>query len=168
MTAEFSDIIRQAADDEALAARMAEFYRRVDEAVAAHQPVCLNRGACCRFDQFGHRLYVTTPELGYFLRGQQVAWRSTHAAEGACPWQAGGMCTAREHRPLGCRIYFCDAGAQAWQGPEYERFLGELKLIGRESGLPYAYREWLSALDELAPGTAPQTCIDRYRLPVIQ
>ena len=142
----------------AFSLRMADFYNRVDAAIAAHRPTCWNRGACCQFAAYGHRLYVTEPELRYFALGQAADRRIPADDADACPYHTAGHCTARTHRPLGCRIFFCDESAQAWQGPEYERFLAELKAIGGSFDLPYAYREWLSALrdwptDPIAPVT---------------
>jgi Fe-S-cluster containining protein len=126
--------------------RMEAFYRKVDEAISAHRPVCINRGACCRFGQAGHRLYVTDAELAYFLDRQSPRGLRPVGSADACPYQEAGQCTARAHRPLGCRIYFCDPASRAWQGPEYERWHAELVRIGAESGLEYRYREWLAAL----------------------
>lgn len=126
--------------------RMADFYDRVDAVVASHSPVCRNRGLCCKFAAFGHRLYVTEPERRFFVNGLAPEWRPAAPDQADCPYHVGGVCTARQHRPLGCRIFFCEESAQAWQGPVYERFLAELKEIGRELDLPYSYREWLSAL----------------------
>lgn len=125
---------------------MRDFYAEVDAAVAAHAPVCVNRGQCCRFDTFGHRLYVTAVEMMYFAKG--LADRPLAPTDGACPYQIEGRCTARDHRPLGCRVFFCEERSQAWQGPEYERFLARLKEIGEAFAIPYRYGEWLAALDE--------------------
>lgn len=128
--------------------RMSEFYARVDAEVASHSPLCHNRGLCCKFAAYGHRLYVTQPEYAYFANGLAGDWRPVDPDQSDCPYHVGGVCTARTHRPLGCRVYFCDENAQEWQGPVYERFLAELKQIGQDFGMPYAYREWLSALRE--------------------
>ncbi len=126
---------------------MTAFYVEVDAAIAARKPVCVNRGDCCKLDSFGHRMFVTDVELAYFTQGVHHRWRSPDGS-GSCPYQQEGRCTAREHRPLGCRIFFCDPQARAWQGPEYERRLAELKGIGEKLGFAYRYREWLSALSE--------------------
>jgi Fe-S-cluster containining protein len=131
-----------------LTAAMQAFYADVDSLIAARQPVCVNRGLCCRFDSFGHRLYVTGLELIYFLHGRHGAWRSPKGLY-ACPYQIQGLCAARPHRPLGCRVFFCDGNSQAWQGPEYERRLAELKRLGSQLGVEYRYIEWLSALGDL-------------------
>lgn len=131
---------------------MRDFYAEVDAAVNAHAPVCTNRGQCCKFDTFGHRLYVTSVEMAYFANGMKDHLRSP--AGDACPYQQGGRCMAREHRPMGCRVFFCEERSQSWQGPEYERFLAGLKAIGERFGIPYRYQEWLSALTD-CPTTHP-------------
>ncbi len=131
--------------------RMREFYGRVDADINAHRPVCTNRGACCKFATFGHKLYVTGVELQYFIERQQKDGLRPVESENACPYQVGGFCTSREHRPLGCRVFFCDPAAQGWQSAEYERGLAELKQIGSDLGIEYRYREWLSALREARP-----------------
>lgn len=137
----------------AFEARMAEFYSRVDEQIARRGPVCVNRGACCKFGSYGHRLFVTEVELAYFGMGQAGAIRAPDGAD-ACPYQVTGLCTARTHRPLGCRIFFCDPAAQHWQSDEYERGLLELKQIGEEFGIEYRYQEWLAALGHVAGDAA--------------
>lgn len=126
--------------------RMRAFYAATDAAIAAHRPVCINRGACCKFGQFGHKLYVTQVELRYFLSQQRAAGLKPVVSDEACPYQVGGQCTARDHRPLGCRVFFCDPAAKAWQPDEYERGLAELKQIGAEFDIPYQYGEWLAGL----------------------
>lgn len=145
MSISLTDAIVQNGRPADLAVRMKQFYAEVDAAVARHRPTCWNRGACCKFDSFGHHLFVTSAELAYFLIGRRDDWRSP-TDERACPYQVDGLCTAREHRPLGCRIFFCDPAAQAWQPEEYERHLATLKDMGREFGLEYRYQDWLSAL----------------------
>ena len=137
-----------------LIADVKAFYADVDAAIAAHKPVCINRGLCCRFGEYGHKLYVTDVELDFFIaqRGANVL---PVASGEACPYQLDGKCTAREERPLGCRIFFCDPDAQSWQPAEYERFLARLKELGRKHGVAYRYREWLSALQDAAPIHAP-------------
>ncbi len=126
---------------------MQALYAEVDSTVASHSPVCINRGHCCKFDTFGHKLYVTDVELRYFSEGMRSSWIEP-TGEARCPYQSGGRCNARERRPLGCRIFFCDPAAQAWQGPAYERFLERLKALGESFSVPYRYSEWLSALRE--------------------
>ncbi|MFQ5425112.1 MAG: hypothetical protein ACE5F9_14190 [Phycisphaerae bacterium] len=154
MSVSLSEAILPHVDRGELFRRMDEFYTSVDESVAKHRPVCRNRGVCCRFESFGHRLYVTTAELAYFVRGRRDDWRAPGAEGdvGACPYQIGGLCMARQHRPLGCRIFFCDPDSEVWQPEAYERHLARLKRIGADIGMDYRYVEWLSALRELDAG----------------
>jgi hypothetical protein len=143
---------------------MAAFFAEVDQSIARQNPVCRNRGACCRFDSFGHKLYVTGVELIYFVQGQRAAWRYMPAQKqawrradgtGVCPCHVGGECTARSHRPLGCRIFYCDPDTRDWQQAEYELWQGELRRRGVRFGVDYRYLEWLSALRELDGAISP-------------
>ena len=57
-----------------------------------------------------------------------------------CPWQDRlGRCTAREARPLGCRIYFCDPSYQSVAPELSEAFLGRLKELVRFHGWSWNY-----------------------------
>lgn len=122
------------------------FYQRVDEALAEHEPQCTNRGQCCNFARAGHRLFVTPIEVAAFRQAYADRWHAAEPALGRCSWQVDGVCTAREFRPLGCRVYFCDPQAQVWQNEFYEARLRELKQFMTERGIQYRYEEWLSAL----------------------
>lgn len=128
-----------------LLANVRDLYGRLDAEIAAKRPVCTNRGDCCKFEAYGHRLYVTEVELRFFTAHQRASGLRP-VVGGSCPYQQEGRCTAREHRPLGCRVFFCDPNAQEWQPEVYEKYLGELKRIGAEGGVEYRYREWLAAL----------------------
>jgi hypothetical protein len=142
------DAIRRCAGDPAFLDAMVDFYRRLDTAIAERQPVCVNRGGCCHFDAFGHRLFVTSAELAYFVASEEMVREA--APDGPCPYQIGGRCTARGHRPAGCRVFFCDPRSAVWQGPLTERALGELKVLHARHDLPYCYLEWRTALRALA------------------
>lgn len=125
--------------------RVRNLYARLESDIAARSPRCTNRGACCKFEAYGHRLYVTAVELEYFLAHQRPAGLRD-VTSGSCPYQIDGRCTARGHRPLGCRVFFCDPDSQDWQPQMYERYLSELKRIGMECGVEYRYMEWLADL----------------------
>lgn len=128
---------------------VSELYARLDAEIASHHPVCTNRGDCCKFDAYGHRLYVTTVELEHFVARQRPLGLRP-VTTGSCPYQVEGRCTARDHRPLGCRVFFCDPNAQAWQPALYEKYLAELKRLGQQYGVAYRYAEWLTLLREVS------------------
>ncbi|UCG17372.1 MAG: hypothetical protein JSV19_04935 [Phycisphaerales bacterium] len=141
--------IRRCAADREFLAAMESLYDELDEAVAAHAPVCVTCGDCCRFQAAGHRLFVTSAELAYFLAHTQGAIRTADAKQ-PCPHQASGRCTTRRQRPVGCRVFFCDPAAQPWQGPLTEQTLDRLRDIHRRFAVPYAYVEWTAALNASA------------------
>lgn len=152
---------RDAAQQPAIDAALRDLYARLDAAVAERSPTCWISGRCCKFDTFGHRLYVTGLEIAWFL--QQVEQQPSgvrlpiHAeTAGACPYQAKGMCSTHAVRPLGCRIFFCQKGTEQWQNELYEQFLAELRTLHEAHGLPYRYMDWIAGLDEAArsPGRA--------------
>ncbi|MCG3177880.1 MAG: hypothetical protein BIFFINMI_00202 [Phycisphaerae bacterium] len=138
-------------------------YAELADVVAREQPLCRRSGRCCNFAAWGHRLYVTTPELVYFLSGwPAVAASAASAFPGgpiappadpadaalpdACPLQSGGLCTVHAIRPLGCRIFYCQQGWDRCSRPLYERLQGRLQDACRTCSLPYAYVEWRASL----------------------
>jgi hypothetical protein len=142
------EAIRRAAGNPEFRAALSAFYARLDQRVAAQQPVCTNRGACCRFGEYDHHLFVTAVELAYFL-AQTPAPLWAPPDRSFCPYQQAGQCTARDPRPTGCRIFFCDPQAQHWQAGMTEEALRELANLGERFGIPYVYLEWTDALRAL-------------------
>ena len=150
-----------------ISAAVAEILAAVDVDVAARRPVCRASGRCCKFEEYGHRLYVTGVEMMHFagvhVNGEIKNLKSeisngsvvslpqffATAEPKGCPYQIEGLCTAREARPLGCRIYFCDENAQAWQNEVYEKYHGQLRAVHERFGVPYRYMEWRAALQEM-------------------
>lgn len=121
---------------------MSSFYAEADRRIAERPATCWNRGECCRFGAFGHRLYVTALEVAYYLAG---GYPPPVTAD-ACPHARDGVCQVRDRRPLGCRIFFCDRDARDWQGPLSEELLARLRSMHTELEVPYFYAEWLTAL----------------------
>ncbi len=139
------------AEDEAFIEAVGEVYGALDARVAGRVPVCINRGDCCRFAAFGHKLFVTPVELAYFvaLRGPAP---DGGGERGTCPYHREGRCEARDARPMGCRVFYCDPASQGWQPDETEATLLAIKELHRRFNVPYAYVEWLGALGELDSG----------------
>ena len=95
---------------------------QLDAAVARLGPVCRISGRCCRFREYGHTLFLSAPEADYLLSEAPAPVRPLDDGE-TCPWQdVRGRCTARDARPLGCRVYFCDPAYQD-AAPELSRAL---------------------------------------------
>lgn len=126
-------------------------YLALQDAIDLRKPICETSGRCCRFDEYGHRLFVTTMEMGAFLSGLSPEECQLTAAPGGggCPFQVRGLCGVHGIRPFGCRIFFCDTTAADWQKDQYERFHAELKRLHEALGVPYFYVEWRMALQIL-------------------
>jgi hypothetical protein len=122
---------------------MHEFYAEADREIAEQDPSCWSRGECCRFGEFGHRLYVTTLEIIYYLATGNLPPPVT---ADACPHSLDGRCMVRHHRPLGCRVFYCDPHAQQWQGPLTERRLTRLRAMHEELNVPYEYVDWMAVM----------------------
>jgi hypothetical protein len=121
-------------------AELAELYHDLEAEVARRGPVCQLSGRCCRFKEYGHVLFVSAPEIEVLLNEAPPPVRALDQGE-RCPWQdRQGRCTAREARPLGCRIYYCDPDYES-ELPEFgEAFLGRLKRLVEKHGLDWGYR----------------------------
>ena len=78
-----------------------------------------------------------------------------------CPFQKGNLCTAREPRPLGCRIYYCDPNYQETGNRITEEALHRLKQLAQDHGLEWHYAPLHHFLN--APGAAAA----RTALPLI-
>jgi hypothetical protein len=123
---------------EELRRRVIELYHEVDAAVGAAGPVCVASGRCCRFKEHGHVLYLSNLEAEVLLAGAPPYDPET-LTPAFCPFQKGNLCTAREPRPLGCRIYYCDPAYQERAGELSEASLGRLKELAREYGVSWRY-----------------------------
>ena len=135
---------------------------RIAEVVREKRPICLASGACCRFEEYGHRMYVSGLEAA-FVVARIDASRAARAANplrilevddarrrGGCPYLRAGLCGEHEERPLGCRIFFCDKGADGcaadWQSALYEELHAGTIALHERLGVPYRYLEWREAL----------------------
>jgi Fe-S-cluster containining protein len=125
----------------------------IDDAVHAMRPHCLASGHCCRFEAHGHRLYASGLEVARCIAICEAEGRGISAADvtaaverGDCPWQIGRLCTAREGRPTGCRVYFCDPRVGELVPELAERAHAEIRSIHDRFEIPYAYGEWRALL----------------------
>jgi Fe-S-cluster containining protein len=128
--------------------------REAEEAVRARRPVCLSGGNCCRFESFGHGLWLTGLEVAWSLRhmGRMPGTPEVEAAirRGDCPFLVQGNCTVHPARPLGCRAYFCDGAGAGWQEALLERWHGQVRDLHDRLALPYRYDEWRRLLRDFA------------------
>lgn len=143
----------QAIERDPVRAVLEAVYGYAAEAIAQRGPVCNSSGKCCRFEEYGHRLYVTGLEAAYTvsqLSGEhpELNAKTLQAAidAGGCPFQVENLCAVHPLRPLGCRVYFCDPIAQGWQDTLSEKLLEQIRRLHDEHEIPYRYGEWRAML----------------------
>jgi Fe-S-cluster containining protein len=106
--------------------------------IARAAPVCELSGRCCRFKEYGHTLFISRPEAELLL--EQGLPENAVIDDAGCPFQINGLCTARERRPLGCRVYYCDPKYAGTGEALSESFIARLKQLHEETGTPWDYR----------------------------
>ena len=126
--------------------RVLEIYRQVDAEVAAFGPRCDASGRCCRFKEWGHTLFLSQFEAEVLL--DSAPGYEKPVSSDFCPFQKGNLCTAREPRPLGCRVYFCDPTYQEEGARITEKYLHELKNLANELDADWRYAPLHKFLNE--------------------
>ena len=150
-----------------------EVYAAADAAVAAAGPRCDASGFCCRFAEYGHTLFISHFEAEILLESAPPV---TQPVSGdTCPFQVKGLCTTRDNRPLGCRIYFCDPTYEPRMVEITEESIARLKAIADEHGTGWLYaplHHFLNArLRARKPAAPKPECApqsdSRFSLPVV-
>lgn len=135
-----------AAGDETVCGLIESVFAESAAEIAERGPACWASGRCCNFGVAGHRLYVTGLEAAYTVRrlDTPLTRASLDAAfeRDGCPFQDANLCTVHTIKPLGCRTYFCDRSATAWQHELTERGVERLRAIHDMHRVPYRYAEW--------------------------
>jgi hypothetical protein len=150
--------------------RVSDIYKWLDEELSAQSVAagaCGICGKCCDFDAFGHRLFVTTPEMIYFVEKvgsgniKQMACHGVGDIKansdidvpgrsrtgGRCPYQVNNKCTIHPYRFAGCRI-FCCKGDAGFQSELSEAVVKKFKALCDEFQIPYRYVELPAALKD--------------------
>jgi hypothetical protein len=142
---------------EELRRRVLELYHEADRDVAGAGPVCVASGRCCRFKEYGHVLFLSNLEADVLLHGAPPY--EAPVTPDFCPFQQGNLCTAREPRPLGCRIYYCDPNYQEEGARISEVYLRRLKELADAHGVAWRYaplHQFLNDPEALAAGPPPE------------
>ncbi|MCX7700094.1 MAG: hypothetical protein N2039_04395 [Gemmataceae bacterium] len=142
-----------------------QLYAEVDAEVQAAGPRCDQSGRCCRFTEWGHVLFLSSLEAEHLLASAPAFSRPV--SPDGCPFQVDRLCTAREVRPLGCRIYFCDPTYQETGQRIMERAIQRLKRLYEEEGLPWHYAPLHSFLNAHVPESKPTDSMSRLPLPQV-
>jgi len=137
------------AERQELRKQVFRIYDEADAEIQSHQPVCVASGKCCRFKEYDHTLFLSHLEADVLLSGAPSY--DTPTDTGFCPFQKNKLCTARAHRPLGCRVYYCDP-AYAGKGEVItEKYLDRLKRLAQKFNLGWSYAPLHRFLDSRQP-----------------
>ena len=144
---QFAEAVRAAMGRDDLLLAIDCIHTQLRDAIELQRPRCDASGRCCRFEEYGHRLFVTTAEMAAFLTMTPEFWTLASPAtiDVGCPFQLNQLCSVHATRPFGCRIFFCDPSADEWQSRQYERSHGQIKTLHDSLGIPYFYVEWREA-----------------------
>jgi Fe-S-cluster containining protein len=126
-----------------------EIYHNLDKLLESSGPSCKACGKCCDFESFGHRLYITTPELLYFkIKLAQNKIPHLPMTDGICPYRKDGKCSVYPWRFAGCRIFNCtgDADLQSRLSEETLALFKALCILYR---LEYRYMDLKSGLTNI-------------------
>jgi len=127
---------------------ISEIYQTLDKQLDAADHSCKACGNCCDFETFGHRLYITTPELLYF----KIRLTENHIPvipmdDGVCPYRKDKKCSVYPWRFSGCRIFNCTGDANL-QSRLSEETINLFKTLCILYGLEYAYLDLKAALNQ--------------------
>jgi Fe-S-cluster containining protein len=142
-----------------LRSRVLAVYAVADAAVAEAGPRCEASGRCCRFTEYGHTLFLSQLEAEILLEAAPPY--DQPVTRDGCPFQVNNLCTARDPRPIGCRVYFCDPAYQDRMSEIIEMAIADLKAIADEFGTRWHYAPLHVFLNQ-APKQA-----DRITLPIV-
>ena len=102
-----------------------EIYNELEAELANINPGCNTCGTCCHFDEFKHVLYASTIETKYLQENVEVP--PFDPDQGKCPFLIDHKCTIREHRALGCRVFFCNPDHKETLQDIYEKYYTMIK-----------------------------------------
>ncbi len=114
-----------------------QLYEEVDREIAAVDPRCDASGRCCRFKEYGHTLFISQLEADVLLADAPKF--AGEVTADFCPYQVENLCTARDPRPLGCRVYFCDPNYKGVGERLTEKYLKRLKELADRYELGWKY-----------------------------
>ena len=129
-----------------IADAVAEVYDWIDSQTGQAPAQCEACGRCCDFENYDHRLFVTSPEFIYFAAKLDPD-KIKPMPSGRCPYNIDGKCTVYPFRFAGCRIFYCK-GDKDFQSQLSEQVAEKFKAICEKFGLTYRYTDLPAALNK--------------------
>lgn len=123
-----------------------EIYKMLEEELARINPDCNACGTCCHFNEFDHVLYSSTIETNYILENVEVPPFSPD--KNVCPFLIDNQCTIREHRTLGCRVFFCNPDYKEKSQNIYNKYYTMIKDLAVKNQIEWHYAPMMKLLKE--------------------
>ena len=123
-----------------------EIYKKLEAELASINPGCNSCGTCCHFDEFGHILYTSTIETDYIRENVEIP--SFDSDKNVCPLLINNQCTAREHRALGCRVFFCNPDYKEKSQDIYNKYYTMIKDLADKNQVKWRYAPMLKLLKD--------------------
>lgn len=123
-----------------------EIYRKLEAELAGINPGCESCGSCCHFNTYDHVLYAATIETDYILNNVNVP--RFDPDQNACPFLADNKCTIREHRTLGCRVFFCNPEYKEKSQTIYDKYYRMIKDLAEKDGVEWQYAPMMKLLQD--------------------
>lgn len=123
-----------------------EIYKKLDIELASINPGCNSCGTCCHFDEFDHVLYASTIETDYIQENVEVP--SFDPDKNVCPFLIVDQCTIREHRTLGCRVFFCNPEYKEKLQDVYNKYYTMIKDLAIKHQVKWHYAPMMKLLKE--------------------
>lgn len=121
-----------------------EIYNELEAMLASLDPGCNTCGTCCHFDEFNHVLYASTIETKYIQENVDVP--PLDPDQVTCPFLIDNKCTIREHRALGCRVFFCNPDHKEALQDIYEKYYTMIKNLALKSQTEWNYAPMMKLL----------------------
>ena len=109
------------------------------------QPGCQLSSRCCKFKEYDHELWTTRLEFEYLVEHEG---KPQSAPDGVCPYLKHGLCGVRDHRMLGCRVFYCDEAYKPVMNSVYEKYHRKMKDLHERAGIPNEYSEFLKLVQQ--------------------
>jgi hypothetical protein len=101
MDGEFRQAVVEAWQRAEVRAAVAAVYEEAGREIERRRPVCVASGRCCRFEEYGHRMYVSTAELAVFLGDlREDADKNVRGRQECLPHQEGDGEVGKECRKV--------------------------------------------------------------------
>ncbi len=121
-----------------------EIYKKLESELSSINPGCNACGTCCHFDEFNHVLYASIIETDYILDNVEVPHFDTD--KNVCPFLVNNECSIREHRTLGCRVFFCNPHYKETLAEIYEKYYKMIKDLAIKNQTEWHYAPMMKLL----------------------